>query len=94
MPLTDLNDHGLTPRSAKIDTLVSDGMNTFRIPFLMERMTQTTMTVACDADYLANLTTVVNHITDKGAYAVLDPHNYGRYAGSVITSTSDFKTFW
>lgn len=70
------------------------GMNMFRIPFLMERIAQGTMTATLDADYLANLTTVVKYITDAGKHAVLDPHNYARYDGSIISSTSDFKTFW
>lgn len=70
------------------------GMNSFRIPFLMERLAQSTMTATLDADYLANLTTVVKYITDAGSYAVLDPHNYARYDGSIISSTSDFQTFW
>lgn len=54
-------------------------MNTFRIAFLMERMTPTKMTGENDATYLSGLTEVVDHVTGKGAYAVLDPHNYGRY---------------
>ncbi|KAL4886708.1 glycoside hydrolase superfamily [Aspergillus karnatakaensis] len=36
----------------------------------------------------------VNGITALGAYAVLDPHNYGRYYGNIITSTTDFAAFW
>lgn len=70
------------------------GMNIFRIPFLMERLAQGTMTADLDATYLAALTTVVTYITGKGGYATIDPHNFGRYSGSVITSTSDFQTFW
>lgn len=82
------------PDTTAIQTLIDMGMNMFRIPFLMERLAQGTMTATLDADYLANLTTVVNYITDAGKYAVLDPHNYARYSGSIISSTSDFKTFW
>jgi endoglucanase len=36
----------------------------------------------------------VSYITGKGAYAVVDPHNYGRYNNAIITSSSDFETFW
>ncbi|KAJ4415279.1 hypothetical protein N0V82_007441 [Gnomoniopsis sp. IMI 355080] len=82
------------PDTSAIQTLMDMGMNSFRIPFLMERLAQSTMTATLDADYLANLTTVVKYITDAGSYAVLDPHNYARYDGSIISSTSDFKTFW
>lgn len=60
----------------------------------MERLAQGTMTSTLDATYLAALTTIVDFITAAGAHAVLDPHNFGRYAGAVFTSTSDFQTFW
>jgi endoglucanase len=66
----------------------------FRIPFAMERMAQNQLTASLDTPYLQNLTAVVNYITNKGAYAILDPHNYGRYYGNVITDTSAFKSFW
>lgn len=82
------------PLTATIDTLIGKGMNIFRIPFLMERLAQGTVTAALDTTYLGDLSSLVSHITAAGAYAVLDPHNFGRYAGSVITSTSDFQTFW
>lgn len=60
----------------------------------MERLAPDEMTATLDAAYLANLTTVVNYITDAGKYAVLDPHNYARYNGDIISSTADFQTFW
>ncbi|KAH7419143.1 glycoside hydrolase superfamily [Cadophora sp. MPI-SDFR-AT-0126] len=82
------------PLTTTIDTLTGKGMNIFRIPFLMERLAQGTMTVALDKTYLGDLSSLVSHITAAGAYAVLDPHNFGRYGGSVFTSTSDFQTFW
>jgi endoglucanase len=82
------------PDTASIQTLMNQGMNIFRIPFLMERLAQGTITSALDAAYLSGLQTVVSFITAAGAHAVLDPHNYGRYDGNVITSTSDFQTFW
>lgn len=82
------------PDTSAIQTLMDMGMNTFRIPFLMERLAPSTMTATLDADYLANLTTVVKFVTGAGGYAVLDPHNYARYSGSIISSTADFGTFW
>lgn len=77
-----------------LQTLLDTGMNTFRIPFRMERLAPDSMTETLNATYLAGLKTVVNHITNQGAYAVLDPHNYGRYAGSIITDTAAFGSFW
>lgn len=69
-------------------------MNIFRIPFLMERLVPNSMTGTPDATYLADLNKTVTFITDSGAYAVIDAQNFGRYSGSIISSTSDFKTFW
>ncbi|EIT78233.1 putative extracellular endoglucanase/cellulase [Aspergillus flavus] len=82
------------PDTSKIQVLRDDGMNVFRIPFLMERLAPNQMTGSLDATYLKDLKSTVQAVTDSGAYAVLDPHNYGRYSGSIISSTSDFKTFW
>jgi endoglucanase len=74
---------------------VGKGMNIFRIPILMERIIPSNMTGTTNAAYLSGLITLVNYITNtKGAYAVIDPHNFGRYYGNVITSTSDFQAFW
>ncbi len=60
----------------------------------MERMAPNGLAAALSPAYLANYTAIVNHITAKGAYAIVDPHNFGRYNGNIITSTSDFQTFW
>lgn len=43
------------PDPQSIKTLASDGMNVFRIPFLMERLFQNGMTGNMDADYLGGL---------------------------------------
>ncbi len=60
----------------------------------MERLAPGTLTGTFDSGYLNNLTTVINGITNAGAYAILDPHNYGRYYGNIITDTNAFGTFW
>ncbi|KAJ5215917.1 uncharacterized protein N7498_002324 [Penicillium cinerascens] len=82
------------PDTSKIQVLRNKGMNVFRVAFLMERLVPESMTSTPDATYLTDLKKTVNFITDSGAYAVLDPHNYGRYYGTVISSTDNFKTFW
>jgi endoglucanase len=69
-------------------------MNTFRVAFLMERLVPNQMTGGFDAAYLADLKSTVAHITGKGAYAVIDPHNYMRYYGNVITDVNAFQTWW
>ncbi|KAI9646617.1 hypothetical protein NHQ30_004613 [Ciborinia camelliae] len=82
------------PNTTAIQTLIDGGMNIFRVPFVMERMAQGTMTSTIDATYLASYKKVIDYITTAGAHAVLDAQNFGRYDGTVFTSTSDFGTFW
>ncbi|KUJ21983.1 glycoside hydrolase [Mollisia scopiformis] len=82
------------PNTSAIQILMDKGMNIFRIPFLMERLAQGTMTASLDATYLAALKTTVEFITTAGGHAIVDPHNFGRYDGTIFTSTSDFQTFW
>jgi endoglucanase len=60
----------------------------------MERMVPTTLTGPFWEAYLANYTAVINDITSLGAWAVVDPHNFGRYYGAIITDTVGFGTFW
>ncbi|KAL5314434.1 hypothetical protein ACEPPN_017074 [Leptodophora sp. 'Broadleaf-Isolate-01'] len=82
------------PNSSAIQILRGDGMNIFRVPFLMERLLPNGLTSSPDATYLQDMKTTVDYITQSGAYAVIDPHNYGRYNGNIISSTSDFSAFW
>ncbi|OJD35197.1 glycoside hydrolase family 5 protein [Diplodia corticola] len=82
------------PTLSTIDTFIAKNLNTFRVNVLMERLTQNSMTASLDADYLADLKETVNYITNKGAYAMIVPHNYGRFSGNIITDTAGFKTWW
>ncbi|KAE8443949.1 hypothetical protein EG329_001172 [Mollisiaceae sp. DMI_Dod_QoI] len=82
------------PPTATIDTLVGKGLNIFRIPIMMERVIPTTMTGTFNQTYLDGLTTYVNYITGKGAYAIVDPHNFARYYNKVITDYAGFQAFW
>ncbi|CAG8075037.1 unnamed protein product [Penicillium nalgiovense] len=82
------------PDPSTIQTLAGEGMNIFRVAFRMERLVPNSMTGGFDDAYLSNLTATVKAITDGGSHAVLDPHNYGRYNGEIMSSTSDFQTFW
>ncbi|KAF2833809.1 endoglucanase precursor [Ophiobolus disseminans] len=77
-----------------IDQSIAQGMNMFRLNFLMERLTPKTLTGAFDPAYLGNLTEQVKYITGKGKYAMIQPHNYGRFYGNIITDTAGFKTWW
>ncbi|KAH8664347.1 glycoside hydrolase family 5 protein [Xylariales sp. PMI_506] len=82
------------PSTTTIGELISEGYNIFRVTFAMERMVPNALTGAADAAYLANYTAVINYITENGAYAIIDPHNFGRYYGNIITDTAGFGSFW
>ncbi|KAI1328018.1 cellulase [Xylariaceae sp. FL0255] len=80
--------------NSSISTFINEGFNIFRVAFAMERLVPNELTGPADPGYLANLTGTVNYITENGAYAIVDPHNYGRYYGNVITDTTGFGAFW
>ncbi|KEY74636.1 hypothetical protein S7711_05065 [Stachybotrys chartarum IBT 7711] len=90
----ELNTDYRWPDAAAIDTLHGLGMNTFRVAFKMERVIPETLTGTINETYFSGLEETVNHITSLGAYAVLDPHNYGRYYGEIITDTDGFGAWW
>lgn len=61
----------------------------------MERIVPQQMTGATNSSYQQGLINVVNYITNtKGVYAIVDPHNFGRYYGNIITDDTGFKAFW
>jgi endoglucanase len=60
---------------------------------MMERIIPSSMTGTVNQTYAQGLQTYVNYITSKGAYAIIDPHNFGRYYGNVITDYSGFQAF-
>ncbi|KAI1817599.1 glycoside hydrolase family 5 protein [Poronia punctata] len=82
------------PNQTTINTLIGQGMNTFRIPILMERFIPNTLSGSVNQTYAAGLDNIVSYITGKGAYAIIDPHNYGRYYGNIITDGDGFKSWW
>ncbi|KAK4129059.1 glycoside hydrolase family 5 protein [Parathielavia appendiculata] len=82
------------PSTSSIQTHINDGYNTFRVAFAMERLVPNQLTGSFDAGYLKNLTDTVNFITSKGSYAILDPHNFGRYYDKIITDKAAFGSFY
>ncbi|KAF4593384.1 hypothetical protein EYR38_009098 [Pleurotus pulmonarius] len=93
-----LGTHYTWPSPSSIDFFVDKGFNTFRVAFKLERLSPDTVGLASpnfDAAYLSGLTETVNYITlTKGAFAIIEPHNYARYYGNVITNYADFSTWW
>jgi endoglucanase len=61
----------LTP----LQYFVGQGFNTFRVPFLLERITPPSGGLAnggFDSTYLNSLKSTVSYITGKGAFAVIE----------------------
>jgi endoglucanase len=89
--------HYTYPTASEVNYFIGKGMNTFRLPFRWERLQQS-LNSPFNAAELSRLDTFVNYATDKGAYVVLDPHNYARYFGNVIggaaVSNAAFGDFW
>ncbi|KAF2217290.1 glycoside hydrolase family 5 protein [Cercospora zeae-maydis SCOH1-5] len=88
------NKDYIWPDLSTIQGKIDSSFNVFRINFMMERLTPNGMTGGFEQYYLANLTQTINAITSRGAYAMIQPHNYGRYYGQIMTSTQDFGTWW
>ncbi|KAI0788208.1 endoglucanase [Fomes fomentarius] len=85
------------PEPSSIDYFVGQGFNSFRIPFLMERVSPPStggLTGPFNQTYLGGLKDTVSYITNKGAYAIIDPHNFMIFNGATISSTSDFQAWW
>ncbi|KAI8225235.1 putative endo-beta-1,4-glucanase B [Colletotrichum sp. SAR 10_99] len=82
------------PKKTAIDTLRAAGLNTFRIGTMMERIIPDKLTGTINETYFSGLEDLVKDVTSKGSYAVIDPHNYGRYYGNIITSSADFGAWW
>jgi endoglucanase len=72
------------------------GLSTFRVPFRWERL-QPARRQPFDRAEQERLETTVSDLTVKGAYVVLDVHNYGRYRTGVLGAeipAADFADLW
>ncbi|KAI0448535.1 glycoside hydrolase family 5 protein [Xylaria acuta] len=74
--------------------MIGKGMNSFRVPIMMERFIPNQMTGTVNETYASGLDQIINYITGKGAYAIIDPHNFGRYYNNIITDVNGFGAWW
>jgi endoglucanase len=84
------------PKNENFDVFLGLGMNAFRLPFCWERL-QPSATQALDDAELTRMDATVNYATARGAYVILDPHNYASYQGKLIgagTTNEMFADFW
>lgn len=75
------------PNNGEIDYFVGKGMNTFRFGFKWERLQPKAYAEFVDA-YIAQIDGLVAHATSKGAFSVLNPHNFARYYDVPVGSSS------
>jgi endoglucanase len=97
--------HYTHPRNNEVDYFMGKGMNVFRLPFRWERL-QRTLNGGFDATELSRMNSFVDYATGRGAYVILDPHNYGRYwvggrpggfegvVGTGSVTDAAFADFW
>ncbi|HET6555920.1 MAG TPA: cellulase family glycosylhydrolase [Prolixibacteraceae bacterium] len=89
------------PNSSELDYYQSKGLLLIRLPFKWERI-QRTLGGPLDGAELNRIKEVVQEVTDRGMYCVLDVHNYGRYKingtenviGSTNVTIAHIKDLW
>ena len=87
------------PTNAEIDYFTGKGLKVFRINFLWERL-EPTLDAPLATVELGRLKSLIGYISSKGAYSIVDPHNYARYADKIVGSGSgaataaQLGTFW
>lgn len=86
------------PPNGSLDYYVARGMNAFRVPFKWHRL-QPDLGGELSTHDLAELDRIVDHAAAAGAYAILDPHDFGRRDGVIIGETdrvtsAHFADFW
>jgi endoglucanase len=105
-----LGTHYYEPTQAEVETYLSKGLRSFRIPFRWERLQRETLvgptngTAQLDPAYFNLIDKQVKAGTDRGATVILDMHNYARYlrynSDNTINATgssitsNDFKQVW
>eukprot|EP00833_Pecoramyces_ruminatium_P014586 jgi/Orpsp1_1/1188618/evm.model.d7180000066129.1 len=72
-------------------------MNVFRVGFAWERL-QRSLNADFDSTEFGRLDEVISYITEAGAVAILNPHNFARYKSAIIGSSqvpnSAFADLW
>lgn len=85
------------PKKRAMDYFLNAGFNTYRLAFKWERL-QRELGAEFNAQEIASIDRTVNYLTQRGAYVVLDVHNYARYKRKLIGTesvpVSAFTSFW
>ncbi|SEM20788.1 endoglucanase [Pseudoxanthomonas sp. GM95] len=75
------------PTDTDFAYFADQGMNVIRLPFLWERL-QPQAGATLDATQLSYIRTAVTRAKNHGLKIILDPHNYAKYNGQFIGSSS------
>lgn len=78
-PLTTSN-----PAKSQIDHFSKNGANVFRLPFGWNPAVGGTLGGNLDASWFTQYDQLVQYVLSKGAYAILDLHNYARWNGGIV----------
>lgn len=95
LPGTENSSYGW-PTATSSQYYINKGMNTIRLPFLWERL-QPTQGGTFSSGYWTSLKNTVSGMTAKGAYVIVDPHNYARHNGELLGSgltNAEFADLW
>ncbi|KAI8447618.1 glycoside hydrolase superfamily [Phakopsora pachyrhizi] len=76
------------PSERQISHFIDQGANVLRVPISWETI-QPTLNQALSSSVEKNFSSYISQITSKGAYAIVDIHNYARYNGKVIGESSE-----
>ncbi|KAJ3183450.1 hypothetical protein HDU87_006769 [Geranomyces variabilis] len=80
------------PTTASLEFFLNNGANLIRLPFSWERVQPHLMRPISRSE-IAHIDAIVQLVTSKGKTVLLDPHNYDRYDGSVVTP-EQLADFW
>ncbi|TPX58187.1 hypothetical protein PhCBS80983_g03314 [Powellomyces hirtus] len=80
------------PTDASLDFFIKGCSNLIRLPFAWERL-QRTLEGELDAEEFSRIDGVVKYVTGRGQNLLLDPHNYNRYRGQLVTP-DQLANFW
>jgi endoglucanase len=91
------NNDYIYPNSGEVDYFIEKGMTIFRLPFHWERLQQS-QHAEFEIQEQMRMDEFVNYATSKGAYVLIDPHNFARYYGNIIGESkvpvSAYTDFW
>ncbi|ODO00419.1 hypothetical protein I350_07059 [Cryptococcus amylolentus CBS 6273] len=77
---------------------VADGANAFRIPFGWQYITPSWSSTSFNTGYFNAFDKVVRAVLNKGAYAMIDLHNYARWDGKIVgqggPTNADLASMW